>query len=72
MQTIIDIPEDILKRTIKALERVVRVDDVKVGYWIYHDGDNAICSCCHRLNHLYGAYCKHCGEKMVVKQEGEE
>lgn len=36
----------------------------EVGYWIYADGDNAICGCCNRLNHLYGTYCKHCGAKM--------
>ena len=35
----------------------------KTGHWIDADGDNAICSCCNRLNHLYGAYCKHCGAK---------
>jgi len=42
----------------------------KIGYWIDADGDNAICSCCNRLNHLYGNYCKHCGVKMT-KQESE-
>ena len=36
----------------------------KTGYWIDADGDNAICSCCNRLNHLYGTYCKYCGAKM--------
>lgn len=36
----------------------------KVGHWIDADGDNAICSCCNRLNHLYGTYCKHCGARM--------
>lgn len=37
----------------------------KTGHWIDADGDNAICSCCNRLNHLYGTYCKHCGAKML-------
>lgn len=41
----------------------------KKGHWIDADGDNAICSCCNRLNHLYGTYCKHCGAKM---EEGEQ
>lgn len=36
----------------------------KEGYWIDADGDNAICGCCNRLNHLYGTYCKYCGAKM--------
>lgn len=36
----------------------------KTGHWIDADGDNAICGCCNRLNHLYGTYCKHCGAKM--------
>ena len=37
----------------------------KTGHWIDADGDNAICGCCNCLNHLYGAYCKHCGAKMI-------
>lgn len=44
----------------------------RIGHWIDADGDNAICGCCNRLNHLYGAYCKHCGAKMVELQESEE
>ena len=44
----------------------------KTGYWIDADGDNAICSCCNRLNHLYGDYCKHCGAKMTESQESED
>ena len=43
----------------------------KTGYWIDADGDNAICGCCNRLNHLYGTYCKHCGARMVETQESE-
>lgn len=43
----------------------------KTGHWIDADGDNAICGCCNRLNHLYGDYCKHCGAKMVESQESE-
>jgi len=42
----------------------------KIGHWINDDGDNAICSCCNRLNHLYGTYCKHCGAKMEVEENG--
>lgn len=38
--------------------------ETKTGHWIDADGDNAICGCCNRLNHLYGTYCKHCGAKM--------
>ena len=41
----------------------------KSGKWIDADGDNAICSCCNRLNHLYGTYCKHCGAKMESEEE---
>ena len=37
----------------------------KAGHWIDADGDNAICVCCNRLNHLYGTYCKHCGARMI-------
>ena len=44
----------------------------KTGHWIDADGDNAICGCCNRLNHLYGTYCKHCGAKMVEPQESED
>lgn len=40
----------------------------RTGYWIDADGDNAICGCCNRLNHLYGNYCKHCGAKMEVDE----
>ena len=36
----------------------------KTGNWIGADSDNAICSCCNRLNRLYGDYCKHCGARM--------
>ena len=43
----------------------------KTGLWIDADGDNAICGCCNRLNHLYGTYCKHCGARMVEPQESE-
>ena len=38
-------------------------------HWIDADGDNAICSCCNRLNHLYGAYCKHCGTRMIESED---
>lgn len=55
------------KETIKALEK-----ESKTGHWIGADGDNAICGCCNRLNHLYGTYCKHCGAKMIEAQEREE
>lgn len=41
----------------------------KMGHWIDADGDNAICGCCNRLNHLYGTYCKHCGAKMLEVEE---
>ena len=41
----------------------------KTGHWIDADGDNAICGCCNRLNHLYGTYCKHCGAKMIEPPE---
>jgi capsule polysaccharide export protein KpsC/LpsZ len=53
-----------LTMAIKALEQ-----EPKTGHWIDADGDNAICDCCNRLNHLYGTYCKHCGAKMVEPQE---
>lgn len=55
---------------IEDLEPVTPVE--KVGRWIDADGDNAICGCCNRLNHLYGDYCKHCGAKMIEQQESEE
>lgn len=45
----------------KALEQ-----ELKPGHWIAADGISAICSCCNRLNHLYGTYCKFCGAKMSV------
>ena len=44
---------------------------VKYGYWIDADGDNAICGRCNRLNHLYGAYCKHCGAMMIEREISE-
>lgn len=44
----------------------------KTGHWIDADGDNAICGCCNRLNHLYGTYCKHCGAKMNEPRESED
>jgi hypothetical protein len=44
----------------------------KVGHWIATDCDNAICSCCNRLNHIYGTYCKHCGAKMIEPQAESE
>lgn len=44
---------------IKALEQ-----EPKTGHWVYVDDDDAICGCCNRLNHIYGAYCKHCGARM--------
>ena len=50
----------------------VTPQEPKMGHWIDADGDNAICGCCNRLNHLYGTYCKHCGAKMVEPQESEE
>lgn len=60
-----DIP--LFKLAIKVLEQ-----EPKTGHWIDDDGDNAICSCCNRLNHLYGDYCKHCGAKMVEQHEKED
>lgn len=47
-------------------------EDPAKGYWINPFYDNAICSCCNRLNTVYGAYCKHCGAKMVLPQEKED
>lgn len=47
----------------------VNPQEPKTGYWIDADGNNAICSCCNRLNHFYGTYCKHCGAKMVEPQK---
>lgn len=41
----------------------------KTGRWIDSDGDNAICSSCHRLNHLYGVFCKHCGSRNKIKPD---
>lgn len=35
-----------------------------IGYWLDDDGNNAVCSFCNRLNHLYGEYCKHCGTRV--------
>lgn len=49
-------------KNIKTLPPIT--SQAKVGHWIDADGDNAICGCCNRLNHLYGTYCKHCGAKM--------
>ena len=46
----------------KAYE-LEKAEQSKTGHWIAADGDNAICSCCNRLNRLYGTYCKHCGAK---------
>jgi len=42
-----------------------------IGQWIDADGDNAICGCCNRLNHLYGTYCKHCGAKMESEDKND-
>lgn len=33
------------------------------GRWIDADIERAMCSCCKRINYLYGTYCKHCGAK---------
>ena len=55
-----------LNMAIKALEQ-----EPKMGHWIDADGDNAICGCCNRLNHLYGSYCKHCGARMYELSESE-
>ena len=46
------------------LRKMPSVQPERTGKWIDADGDNAICGCCNRLNHLYGTYCKHCGAKM--------
>ena len=58
----------------KSQEPPVTPQEPKTGHWIDADGDNAICGCCNRLNHLYGDYCKHCGAKMIEPQkcEGKE
>ena len=63
-------PFDYLRKRINSLLPVT--PKPKTGHWIDADGDNAICGCCNRLNHLYGAYCKHCGAKMVEPQESED
>lgn len=54
------------------IDKLPSVSTEKTGHWIDADGDNAICGCCNRLNHLYGAYCKHCGAKMFEPQESEK
>ena len=59
-------------RVKNELNRVKNELEPKTGHWIDADGDNAICGCCNRLNHLYGEYCKHCGAKMVEPQESED
>ena len=63
-------PAEMIEQKIRALPSVT--PQQKTGRWIDPDGDNAICSCCNRLNHLYGTYCKHCGAKMVEPQESED
>ena len=62
------------KQVIAMLNKLpsVRLQEQKTGHWMGADGDNAICSCCNRLNHLYGEYCKHCGAKMFEPRESEE
>jgi len=56
-------------KDLEALDMAIEaLNQQKEGIWIDKDGDNAICGCCNRLNHLYGQYCKHCGVKM---KEGE-
>lgn len=60
-----EITDEIIHRFIRRIKALPSVNpQEKTGYWIDADGDNAICSCCNRLNHLYGTYCKHCGTKM--------
>lgn len=53
-----------------ALDTAIKVlkQEPKTGRWIDVDGDNAICSCCNRLNRMYGLYCKHCGAKMESEE----
>lgn len=52
-----------LEIILKALEQ-----EPNTGHWIDADGDNAICSCCNRLNRMYGLYCKHCGARMESEE----
>jgi len=59
---------------IKTVKEILRdlpsvTPQPKTGHWIDDDGDNAICGCCNRLNHLYGTYCKHCGARMKARDE---
>lgn len=58
-------PAEIIRQKIKDLPPVT--PQPNTGYWIDADGDNAICGCCNRLNHLYGKYCKYCGARMIEK-----
>jgi len=60
-------PFDYLRKRINSLPPVT--SQPKTGRWIDNDGDNAICGCCSRLNHLYGTYCKHCGARMKEVEE---
>lgn len=61
--------EEFIKGFECGVERQFNADrEPKMGHWINDDGDNVICSCCNRLNHLYGTYCKHCGAKMEMEE----
>ena len=64
-------PFDYLRKRIASLPSV-NPQEPKTGYWIDADSYNAICSCCNRLNHLYGTYCKHCGAKIIDPQKGKD
>lgn len=55
-----------MNETRKTYDKIQSAES-KMGHWIDADGDNAICDCCNRLNHLYGTYCKHCGAKMIER-----
>lgn len=44
----------------------------KIGHWMVLDEKSAICSCCYRINTLYGNFCTWCGEKLFEPQESED
>ena len=50
----------LLAEWLKDYKRLLLEQGPKMGSWIAVDG-GAICSCCNRLNLVYGKYCKHCG-----------
>lgn len=61
-----------LKAVLDILSGIVKGTPLPKGHWIDVDGDNAICGCCNRLNHLYGTYCEHCCANMIEPQESGE